>query len=161
MNSNCGRKSAADMREQQKQMLARAEAVHPTVTVTEPNWRALIDSQREQVRALEQILLTLDTLATTELLTEYLNWQLDTLKEEAQQSAELVEQYRQTLAEQTAQTTELLTKHCGNVSEEFSKCLSQERSKMTVFMKRSFLLGLLPSLLFLLLQWMPHIWPPT
>lgn len=161
MNSNCGRKSAADMREQQKQMLARAEAVHPTVTVTEPNWRALIDSQKEQVRALEQILLTLDTLATTELLTEYLNWQLDTLKEEAQQSAELVEQYRQTLAEQTAQTTELLTKHCGSVSEEFSKCLSQESSKMTVLMKRSFLLGLLPSLLFLLLQWMPHIWPPA
>ena len=72
-----------------------------------------------------------------------------------------MEQYRQTFAEQTAQTTELLTKHCGSVSEEFSKCLLQERSKMTVLMKRSFLLGLLPSLLFLLLQWMPHIWPPT
>ena len=59
MSSNCGRQSAADMREQQKKNLAQATAVQPTVAVMEHNWQALIASLKMVTEIEAQILLLL------------------------------------------------------------------------------------------------------
>ena len=68
MNSNNARRSAADMRTAQKQTIAQAEAVQKTVAVMEPNWNAMISSQKQQVETLAQILELLGQLATEERL---------------------------------------------------------------------------------------------
>ena len=68
MNSEYGRRSAADMRAAQRDMLSKAEAVQPTVAVMEPNWNAMIASQKMQVDALGDIMEKMETLTTKEEL---------------------------------------------------------------------------------------------
>ena len=88
-----GRKSAADMRAAQKNMLAKAEAVQPTVAVMEPNWRAIIASQKEQVDTLGDIMETMETLITKEELVEYMDRQLQTLTKHSNQTIQIMEDY--------------------------------------------------------------------
>lgn len=80
MNSNNGRRSAADMRMEQKQTLAQAEAVQKTVAVMEPNWMALISSQKQQVETLAQILERLNLLTTKEDMYSLMQKQINTLE---------------------------------------------------------------------------------
>lgn len=165
MSSEYGRRSPADMRAAQKEMISKAEAVHPTVAVMEPNWRAMIASQKEQIKTLGEILETLDTLTTDKQLVAYMNQQLEVLREDAQTSAETMEQYRQILATEAASTTSLLKdlvtelqKQTGSMSEEFGKALSQAQDQTKHTSKMLLRLAMIPSLILLLLEWMPHIW---
>ena len=165
MSSEYGRRSPADMRAAQKDMIGKAEAVHPTVAVTEPNWRAMIASQKEQVRTLGEILEKLDTLTTDEQLVAYMNQQLEVLREDARISAETMEQYRQMLSTEAANTTSLLTdlvttlqKQAGSMSEEFGKALSEAQEQTKHTSKMLLCLSMIPSLILLLLEWMPRIW---
>ena len=64
MSLESGKKSAAEMRAAQRDMISKAEAVQPTVAVMEPNWKAMIDSQKAQVDTLGKILEKLGTLTT-------------------------------------------------------------------------------------------------
>lgn len=165
MSSEYGRRSPADMRAAQKDMIGKAEAVHPTVAVTEPNWRALIASQKEQVRTLGEILEALDTLTTNEQLTTFMDRQLELLREDGQTSAELLEQYRQTLTAEVTSTASTLrdliselTKQAGSMSVEFGKALSQAEEQTKRTSNLLLRLSMVPSLITLLLDLAPRIW---
>ena len=66
MSLESGKKSAEQMRQEQRDMISKAEAVQPTVAVMESNWRAMIESQKAQVDTLGKILEKLGTLTTEE-----------------------------------------------------------------------------------------------
>ena len=67
MSLESGKKSAAEMRAAQRDMISKAEAVQPTEAVMEPNWKALIESQKMQVNTLVEIQEYLDTQPTGKL----------------------------------------------------------------------------------------------
>ena len=80
MSLESGRKSATEMRQAQRDMISKAEAVQPTVAVMEPNWKAMIDSQKAQVDTLGKILEKLGTLTTEERFLAQLEMQLQVLR---------------------------------------------------------------------------------
>jgi len=97
MNSNNGRRSAADMRMEQKQTLAQAEAVQKTVAVMEPNWMALISSQKQQVETLAQILERLSLLMTKEDISSLMQEQINTLEEHQETALGVLEDFQKVI----------------------------------------------------------------
>ena len=164
MSSEYGRKSAADMRAAQKDMLAKAEAVQPTVAVMEPNWRAIIASQREQVDTLGNIMETMDTLTTKEELVEYMNRQLQTLTKHSNQTIQIMEEYQEAMMysaenveQKCHQAVTSMEKQAGSVSEKFSKALSDQTVLIKQLTRRCFRIAMIPSLMLLLLELVPRI----
>ena len=124
MSLESGKKSAKEMREAQRDMISKAEAVQPTVTVMEPNWKAMIESQKAQVNALGGILEQLGTLTTEEQMMAHMNMQLRLLREDGQASRETMEQYRQTLMREAQNTTVTMQQDRGSVRDGMVSCLS-------------------------------------
>ncbi len=152
MNSNYERRSAADMREKQKQTIAQATAVQPTVAVMEPNWKAMISSQEQQVQTLAQILELLALLATEERITALMQEQINFLTECQNDSEAAMQAYQErvtkaaTDAEKLMQiATKAIEVRSGEVSERFSNALSEQQEKMSKWMLRSLLISLIPS----------------
>ena len=108
MSLESGRKSATEMRQAQKDMISKAESVQPTVAVMEPNWNALIASQKAQVKTLGEILEKFDTLSTEERLRAHLEMQLQILRSDGKASVEVMEQYRQTMMQEVKNATSLM-----------------------------------------------------
>ena len=165
MSLESGKKSATEMRQAQKDMISKAEAVQPTVAVMEPNWNALIASQKAQVKTLGEILEKFDTLSTEERLRAHLEMQLQILRSDGKASVEVMEQYRQTMvleAKNTASTmTELtreLEKQAGNLNEKFGKAISQEQERMKNTSKKLFWISMIPSLILVVWELARHIW---
>ena len=165
MSSEYGKKSATEMRQAQKDMISKAEAVQPTVAVREPNWNALIASQKAQVKTLGEILEKFDTLTTEERLRAHLEMQLQILRSDGKASMEVMEQYRQTMvleAKNTASTmTELtreLEQQAGNLNEKFGKAISQEQERMKNTSKKLFWISMIPSLILVVWELTRHIW---
>lgn len=157
MNSEYGKKSAAEMRAAQREKISQAETATPAVVVTEKNWLALIDSQKMQVKTLGEILEKLDTLSTEERLKAYLEMQLQILRTDGQASAAAMEQYRQTLTQEAKHTTSTMQdlmkdmeKQAGKMSEEFGSAISQEQDRMKRTSKKLFWISMIPSLILLL-----------
>ena len=157
MNSQSERISPEMLRQKQKQMLDRASAVQPTVAVSEPNWKAMIDSQRDQVKTLAEILQQLNTLATEEQMAAYMNQQMELLTQHAEESIQTMEEYQQTLMTSAQQAAATIKKQAGNMNEEFGKAILQERLRMKRYTKLLFWIAMIPSLILLLLEWMPLI----
>ncbi len=167
MNSEYGKKSAAEMRAAQRENISQAEAATPAVVVTEKNWVALIESQKVQVKTLGEILDTLDTLTTEERMRAFLDMQLQVLRSDGKASAEAMEQYRQTLmreAQNTASTMEntmkSLEQQAGKMSEEFGNAISQEQDRMKRTSRKLFWISLIPSLILVVWELTRHIWLP-
>ena len=165
MSLESGRKSATEMRQAQKDMISKAEAVQPTVAVMEPNWNALIASQKAQVKTLGEILEKFDTLTTEERLRAHLEMQIQILRSDGKASVEVMEQYRQTLTlEVKAATLQLkdlsmdLEKQVGRTSEEFGKAILQEQERMKHTSKKLFWISMIPSLILVVLELVRHIW---
>ena len=158
MNSQSERISPEMLRQKQKQMIDRAAAVQPTVAVSEPNWKAMIDLQREQVNTLAEILQQLNTLATEEQMVAYMNQQMKLLMQHTEESIQTMEEYQQTLMTSAQQAAATIEKQAGKMNEEFGKAILQERLRMKKHTKILFWIAMIPSLIFLLLEWMPHIW---
>ena len=108
MSLESGKKSATEMRQAQKDMISKAESVQPTVAVMEPNWNALIASQKAQVKTLGEILEKFDTLTTEERLRAHLEMQLQILRSDGKASVEVMEQYRQTMMQEVKNATSLM-----------------------------------------------------
>ncbi len=168
MNSEYGKKSAAEMRAAQREKISQAEAATPAVVVTEKNWVALIESQKVQVKTLGEILETLDTLATEERLVEYMNQQLQILREDGKNSRSAMEQYRQTLTQEAKHTTSTMEKtmksleqQVGKMSEEFGSSIFREREQMKRTSRKLFWISMIPSLILLLSELMRLILPLT
>ena len=165
MSLESGRKSATEMRQAQKDMISKAEAVQPTVAVMEPNWNALIASQKAQVKTLGEILEKFDTLSTEERLRAHLEMQLQILRSDGKASVEVMEQYRQTMMQEVKNATSLmqdtvksLERQAGNLNEKFGKAISQEQERMRHTSKKLFWISMIPSLILVVWELVRHIW---
>ena len=165
MSLESGKKSAAEMRAAQRDMISKAEAVQPTVAVMEPNWKAMIDSQKAQVDTLGKILEKLGTLTTEERFLAQLEMQLQVLRSDGKASAEAMEQYRQTLMREAQNTTSTmqdtmksLERQVGKMSEEFGKAILQEQERMKNTSKKLFWISMIPSLILVVWELTRHIW---
>ena len=165
MNSEYARKSAADMRAAQRDMLSKAEAVQPTVAVMEPNWNAMIVSQKMQVDTLGDIMEKMETLTTREELVDYMNQQLQVLTEHSNQTIQIMEEYQEammhsadSLEKECQLAVKNLEKQAGSVSEKFSQAISEQSFLVKKLTKRCFWIAMIPSLLLLLLELVPRIW---
>ena len=169
MNSNYAKKSAADMRAAQKETLEQAAAVQKTVAVMEPNWQALIASQKLQVETLAQILdrmmlLATDTDVQATLQNLYYTLEIrcvdmaaimheydQKITGSAQAAKEIITAATQEAQKQIQQTTTSAEAHCGQLSEKFSNAISEQQSQMKKWMLRCLLISLIPSVLQLIL----------
>ena len=165
MSLESGKKSAAEMRAAQREMISKAESVQPTVAVMEPNWKAMIDSQKMQIKTLGEIQEYLDTLTTEEQMMAHMNMQLRLLREDGQASREAMEQYRQTLMREARNTTstmqdtmKALERQAGKMSEEFGKAILQEQERMKNTSKKLFWISMIPSLILVIWELTRHIW---
>ena len=165
MSLESGRKSAEQMRAAQRDMISKAEAVQPTVAVMEPNWKAMIDSQKAQVDTLGKILEKLGTLTTEERFLAQLEMQLQVLRSDGKASAEAMEQYRQTLMREAQNTTSTiqdtmksLERQAGKMSEEFGKAILREQERMKNTSKKLFWISMIPSLILVVWELTRHIW---
>ena len=165
MSLESGKKSAAEMRAAQRDMISKAEAVQPTVAVMEPNWKAMIESQKAQVKTLGEIQEYLDTLTTEKQLLLYMDRQLEILRQDGQASREAMEQYRQTLMREAQNTTSTmesamksLERQVGKMNEEFGRAISQEQERMKNTSKKLFWISMIPSLILVVWELTRHIW---
>jgi len=165
MSLESGRKSAEQMRQSQRDMISKAEAVQPTVAVMEPNWKAMIDSQKAQVKTMGEILEQLGALTTEEQFMAHMNMQIRLLKEDGQASREAMEQYRQTLMREAQNTTssmqdtmKSLERQAGKMNEEFGKAILREQERMKNTSKKLFWISLIPSLILVAWELTRHIW---
>ena len=165
MSLESGKKSATEMRQAQKDMISKAEAVQPTVAVMEPNWNALIASQKAQVKTLGEILEKFDTMTTEERLRAHLEMQLQILRSDGKASVEVMEQYRQTMMQEVKNATSLmqdtvksLERQAGNLNEKFGKAISQEQERMRHTSKKLFWISMIPSLILVVWELVRHIW---
>ena len=165
MSLESGKKSATEMRQAQKDMISKAESVQPTVAVMEPNWNALIASQKAQVKTLGEILEKFDTLTTEERLRAHLEMQLQILRSDGKASVEVMEQYRQVMMQEAKNTVSLmqdtmksLEQQAGNLNEKFGKAISQEQERMKHTSKKLFWISMIPSLILVVLELVWHIW---
>ena len=165
MSLESGKKSATEMRQAQKDMISKAESVQPTVAVMEPNWNALIASQKAQVKTLGESLEKFDTLTTEERLRAHLEMQLQILRSDGKASVEVMEQYRQTMMQEVKNATSLmqdtvksLERQAGNLNEKFGKAISQEQERMKNTSKKLFWISMIPSLILVVWELTRHIW---
>ena len=165
MSLESGRKSAEQMRQSQRDMISKAEAVQPTVAVMEANWKAMIDSQKAQVKTMGEILEKMDTLTTEERFLAQLEMQLQVLRSDGNASREAMEQYRQTLMREAQNTTSTmqetmksLERQVGKISEEFGNAILREQERMKHTSKKLFWISLIPSLILVAWELTRHIW---
>lgn len=165
MSLESGKKSAAEMRAAQRDMLTQAENVQRNVTITEQNWNSLINSQKLQVKALGEIQEYLDTLTTEKQLLLYMDRQLEILQEDGQTSREAMEQYRQTMVQEAKNATssmqdtvKSLERPVGKMNEEFGKAILQEQERMMNTSKKLFWISMIPSLILVVWELTRHIW---
>ena len=133
------------MRQAQRDMISQAENVQRTVTITEQNWTGLINSQKMQIKTLGEILEKLDTLTTEDRFVEFMERQLEILRQDGQASREAMEQYRQVLMQEAKATTNTMQdtmksmeRQVGKMNEEFGKAISQEQERMKHTSKKLF-----------------------
>ncbi len=165
MSLESGKKSAAEMRAAQRDMISKAEAVQPTVAVMEPNWKAMIESQKAQVNTLGEILEQLCTLTTEEQMMAHMNMQLRLQREDGQTSREAMEQYRQALMREAQNITSTmqdtiksLERQAGKMNEEFGRAILQEQERMKNTSKKLFWISMIPSLILVIWELTRHIW---
>ena len=164
MNSENERLSVLEMKERQKQMLDKAAAAQPAVTVLESNWRAMIDSQRMQVNSLARILESLGQLTTAEQLQTYLDIQLELLREDGKEMREFLKEYRDQMKTEMSNGSLLMEravnqmeKQVGNTSAAFGQAISEEQKNIQSVSRKLIWISLLPSLTLLILELVPRI----
>ena len=165
MSLQSGRKSVEEMKAAQRDIISKAESVQPTVAVMEPNWKAMIDSQKLQVKTLGEIQEKLDTLTTEERMRAFLDMQLQVLRTDGQTSREAMEQYRQMLMREAQNTTSTMQdtmksmeRQVGKMSEEFGRAILREQERMKHTSKKLFWISMIPSLILVVWELTRHIW---
>ena len=165
MNSESGKKSPAEMRQADRDMLTQADNEQRNVKNTEKNRNARINSQKLQVKTMGEMLEKLDTLTTEEKLKADIARQIQTLQENGQASLEAMEQYRQTMAREAknatssmANTMKSLERQVGKMNEEFGRAILQEQERMKNTSKKLFWISMIPSLILVVWELTRHIW---
>ena len=164
MNSENEKLSVLEMKERQKQMIDKAAAAQPAVTVLDSNWQAMIDSQRMQVNSLARILESLDQLTTAEQLQTYLDIQLELLREDGKEMRDFLKEYRDQMKTEMRNgsllmesTVNHLEKQVGNTSAAFGQAISEEQKNIQSVSRKLIWISLLPSLALLILELVPRI----
>ena len=164
MNSENEKLSVLEMKERQKQMIDKAAAAQPAVTVLDSNWRAMIDSQRMQVNSLARILENLSQLTTAEQLQTYLDIQLELLREDGKEMREFLKEYRDQMKTEMRNGSLLmeravnqLEKQVGNTSAAVGQAISEEQKNIQSVSRKLIWISLLPSLALLILELVPRI----
>ncbi len=165
MNSEYGRKSPSELKAQAKMNLAQAAQTETYVSITEKNWRALIQSQQTQIDMLSTMMNTMETLATKEQMIDFMNQQIDVLQENANQTEQTLTGFQNTLQKQaqqiqtaTSTSIECFQSQAGKASEEFSKklCSAEEQTKSSL--KKIIAASLIPTILLIVWEVIRHIW---
>lgn len=166
MNSESGRKSPQELKNQARQALREAEKIVPCVAVMESNWAGLINSLKLQLQMLEEMKKQMNGLVTTKTLTDLMVSQIKILQEHANDTVEMMETYQAWMEDAAANQTEQMEKtssemqsQAGKISEQFSKQLSEMAKQQKRYTRKLFWISLIPVLITLISEWMPHIWP--
>ena len=152
MNSEYGRLSSEELKARARQSMQRAAEAKPCVTVTEPNWKGLLDTQNLQIELLYRLMHTAETLTTKEELVEYMNSQLDILTENSARCQDAVTEFQSDMRKAAADFTDSMKaamsdtgKQVGRMSESYSNDLSRLTDKAKKYMRRIFWITVIPS----------------
>ena len=152
MSSEYGRLSPEELKARARQSMQRAAEAKPCVTVTEPNWKGMLDTQNAQLGMLAQLMQAAERLATKEELLGYLNSQLEILTANSAEcraaAAEFELQTQKAAQEYLAfmQTAAADTgKQVGRMSEQFSQELSRMQDTARKLLRRTFWITVIPS----------------
>lgn len=168
MSLESGRKSPSELKAQAKMNLAQAAQTETYVSITEKNWRALIQSQQTQIDMLSTMMNTMETLATWNEINELLEQQIEKLNSHSEQTQEMLTEFQDTLQKQaqqiqsqTSTSMKNFQSQAGNTSEEFSKKLysAEEQTKNTL--KKLTAISLIPTILLIIWELIRHIWLQT
>ena len=166
MNSESARKSPQELKNQARQALREAERIVPCVAVMDSNWAGLINSLKVQLQMLEDMKKQMNCLATEQTMINLLASQIKLLQEHAKDTVEMMETYQAWMedaaANQTAQmekSSSEMQSQAGKISEQFSKQLSETAEQQKRYTRKLFWLSLIPAMITLVSEWMPHIWP--
>ena len=154
MNSEYGRLSSEELKARARQSMQRAAEAKPCITVTEPNWKGMLDTQRMQIELLSRLMNTAETLTTKEELVEYMNSQLDILTENSARCRDAVTEFQSDMRKAAASFTDSMKtavsdteKRVGRISESYSNDLSMLTDKTEHYMRRTFWITVIPSVI--------------
>ena len=152
MNSEYGRLSSEELKARARQSMQRAAEAKPCVTVTEPNWKGMLDTQRMQIELLFRLMNTAETLTTKEELVEYMNSQLDILTENSTLCQEAVTEFQSDMRKAAADFTDSMKtavsdteKRVGRISDFYSNNLSMLTDTAEKYLSRIFWITVIPS----------------
>ena len=165
MNSESVRKSPQELKNQARQALREAERIVPCVAVMDSNWAGLINSLKFQLQMLEDMKKQMNSLATEQTMINLLASQIKLLQEHAKDTVEMMETYQAWMEDAAANQTEQMEKtssemqlQAGKISEQFSEKLSEVTQQQKCYTRKLFWISLIPALITLVSEWMPHIW---
>lgn len=108
------------------------------------------------------------TLTTEERLVEYMERQLQILREDGENSRSAMEQYRQELTQEAKNTASSMrdlmkdmAQQAGKMREEFGSVVFQEQERMKRTSKKLFWISMIPSLILVVWELTRHIWLPA
>ena len=121
MNSYTERKSPQELITQAQQQITAAEKAHPCVAVTEPNWMAMISTQKAQIKLLQDIQNTLPTLTTEKELKAYMDRQLKVLIQYTEQTKEATEHFQSVMETSATELTESISRLITDTEKQVGK----------------------------------------
>ena len=126
--------------------------MNPCVTVTEPNWKGLLDTQKAQIELLSRLMSATETLTTKEELVKYMDCQLDILTENNAQCQAAVTEFQNEMRKAAMNFTESMKtavsdteKRVGRISEFYSNDLSMLTDTAEKYLSRIFWITVIPS----------------
>ena len=130
----------------------RAAEAKPCVTVTEPNWKGMLDTQKAQIELLSRLMSATETLTTKEELTEYMNEQLNILTENNAQCQAAVTEFQNKMRKSATEFTDSMKtvvsdteKRVGRISDYYSNNLSMLTDTTEKYLSRIFWITVIPS----------------
>ena len=164
MSLESGRKSPGELKAQAKMNLAQAAQTETYVSITEKNWRALIQSQQTQIDMLSTMMNTMETLATWNEINELLEQQIEKLNSHSEQTQEMLTEFQDTLQKQahqiqsqTSSSMKDFQLQAGNTSEKFSKKLYSAEEQTKITLKKLTAISLIPTILLIIWELIRHI----
>ena len=152
MNSEYGRLSSEELKARARQSMQKAAEVKPCITVTEPNWKGMLDTQKAQIELLSRLMSATETLTTKEELTEYMNEQLNILTENNAQCQAAVTEFQNKMRKSATEFTDSMKtavsdteKRVGRISDYYSNNLSMLTDTAEKYLSRIFWITVIPS----------------
>ena len=132
MNSEYGKKSPQELKEQARKQMQIASKAEPCVAVTEQNWKALISTQTAQIDMLKSILDGVSELTTKEEIRIYLNRQMNSLQKSIDNSNAMTQTFKAEFQDMTNNYVSQIndaaknaSQQVGSTSEKYSYSISQ------------------------------------